>query len=286
MGIFDRFKKNAQPVDLEKLQNSALLKAIDAMALDSSPENRKRLYNVLLDVLFLVAISEIPANAKSGTWTVTGNEPLQFRLLQDREGNKLFPLFSDLEALRNWDPNTPYIGMKSVDLFKVILGTDADQIVINPFDPIRKMIRPGGTVTRQEFQLLAEKRIPSGVVGSAIAFELKPGQRLAIGIPAREPKAELLDALVSTARTIESVVALYLAQIASQENQKWVSQTLVGIQLNGILGTRGKEDIVRELAESIRPWVDRNQFLDFMIIESGLGQQVRAHGKLLYRIPG
>ena len=102
-----------------------------------------------------------------------------------------------------------------MDFFKVILDTYADRIVINPFDPIRKMIRPGGTVTRQEFQRLAENQIPSGAVGNAIAFRLEPGQRFAIGIPAREPKAELLDALVCTAKTIDSVVSLYLAQIPS-----------------------------------------------------------------------
>lgn len=285
MGIFDRFKKNAQPVDLEKLHNGALLKAIDATALDNSPENRKRLYNVLLDVLFLVPIAEIPANVEAGAWTATGDDPLQFRLLQNREGNKLFPVFSDLEALRNWDPNTPYIGMKSVDLFKVILRTDADQIVINPFDPIRKMIRPGGTLTRQEFQLLAENRIPSGAVGSTIAFDLKPGERVAIGVPAQEPKSELVAALVSTARNIGSVASLYLAQIASQKNQAWVSQTLIGIQLNKNLEKPLREEIVRELGESIRPWLDRNEFLDFMILDGGLAQQVTAHGKLLYKIP-
>ena len=70
------------------------------------------------------------------------------------------PVFTDEEALRNWDPNTPSIGLNSRDLFKLIVPLPFAEVIINPFDPIRKMIRPGGHLTRPEFEALAAGCLP------------------------------------------------------------------------------------------------------------------------------
>jgi SseB protein N-terminal domain/SseB protein C-terminal domain len=284
VGFLDRFRGKAPEISLERLDNRPLLTAMDAVAHDDSQEKRQHLYRTLLDVIFLVPVPEVPANLKRGPAVTTTTEPLRLPLLRDSNGNKFIPVFSDLEALRNWDPNAPYIGLHSVDLFKTALSSDVDHIAINLFDPIRKMIRSGGTVTRQEFQLLAGGQIPSGVVGKAIAFDLKPGQRLAMGIPAQEPKQEIMEALLSTAKTIEIISAIYLAQIGSQQNQKWISQTLLGIQLSkaGVTPEQ-KEKIVKHLIDCIHPRLGQHEFLDFMFVEGALGQQVKSHGKLLYQ---
>lgn len=41
--------------------------------------------------------------------------------LTDRQGRRVTPVFSDLAALRNWDPNSPYAGLKAQDFFKKLL---------------------------------------------------------------------------------------------------------------------------------------------------------------------
>lgn len=57
------------------------------------------------------------------------------------------------------------------------MGTDIQQIVINPFDPIRKMIRPGGRVARWEADLLSKGLIPAGkTLGHGTQFQCRAGE--------------------------------------------------------------------------------------------------------------
>jgi hypothetical protein len=188
-----------------------------------------------------------------------------------------------LQALRNWDPNTPYIGLKSVDLFKTVLSTEADEIRINPFDPLRKMIRPGGTLTRREFQLLCEGRIPSESPGGMERVSFQPGQQILIGIPAKEPPPEVLDALVSTARSIDRINSLYLFQLGWQQDRNWKFQRLIGVRLIDDSDPQ-KEEIIRKLAQSIQPLITADEFLNFIVLQGTLEQQVMTSGKLLYEI--
>src|SRR5215470_4048590 len=216
MGILDLFRGKAQPTTLDRLDNRHLLDAIDRVARADSPENRHNLHRTLLDVILLIPVPELPVTLAKGPSVNTITEPFKLPILSDKDGQKFIAAFSDLEALRNWDPNAPYIGLNSIDLFKSALSSDIDHIAINLYDPTRKMIRPGGTVTRQEFQLLAEGRLPAGVVGPAISFELKEGEQIFVGVPAKEPAPEIIQALQSAAKTVENITALYLAQIAAQ----------------------------------------------------------------------
>jgi hypothetical protein len=281
--IFNRFRNKAHTDPLESLDNRPLLQAMEALARVDSPENRTRLYRALLDAILIIPTPEVPTALKPGTFVTTGDESLQFPLLRDARGIKLIPAFSDLRALRNWDPNTPYIGLKSVDLFKTVLNTEAGEIRINPFDPIRKMIRPGGTVTRREFQLLSEGRIPSESPGGMERIAFQPGQQILIGIPAKEPAPEVLDALVSTARSIDRINSLYLFQLGWQQDRSWKFQRLIGVQLIDDSDLQ-KEEIIRKLAQSIQPLITADEFLNFMVLQGTLEQQVMTSGKLLYAI--
>lgn len=282
MGIFDLFRGKAQADSLERLENRPLLQAMEAVARDDSPETRTRLYRTFLDGILIIPTPEAPAGLKPGPFVTTGNESFQFPLLQEARGKKLIPVFSDLEALRNWDPNTPYIGLNSIALFKTVLGTEAEEIRINPFDPIRKMIRPGGTLTRREFQLLAERQIPEATASRRTGIQ--PGERILIGIPAEEPPKVVLDALVVTAGSIEDINALFLFQIGSQQNGKWSFQKVIGVQLLHDLNDPQKREIIARLSKSIQPLLRADEFLDFMVLQGALEQQVMTSGKLLYEI--
>lgn len=283
MEFFDLFRNKRAADNIEKLENRALLRAIDAVANDDCPGNRQSLYRILLNVILLVPIPELPVNLTRGPSGVATNEPLKLPVLRDKDGQKFIPAFSDLEALRNWDPNAPYIGLTSIDLFKTALTSDVAHIAINLFDPIRRMIRPGGTVTRQEFQLLAEGRLPSGVVGPAVSFQLQEGEQVFVGTPTNEPPPEIVEALLSTAKTIENVDALYLAQIAAQKDHHAISQTVIGVELAEEIPLQQKKPIIGKLADSIRPLLPQNQFLDFMFVDDALGKEIKSRCKLLYR---
>ena len=81
----------------------------------------------------------------------------------DSSGQPVAVGFTDEEALRNWHKTVPWIALQGTAFFQVVAGTEAEEIVINPYDladPASKMVRPGGIVMRWEFEELAEGRIP------------------------------------------------------------------------------------------------------------------------------
>ena len=110
LGILDAFRGN-KGENLEKLENRDLLNAIDALAHSDSAETRDRVYRTLLNVILLIPVAEIPTGFVPGENITHTRTPLRFPLIRDARGNKVVPIFSDLEALRNWDPNALYVGL-------------------------------------------------------------------------------------------------------------------------------------------------------------------------------
>jgi type III secretion system (T3SS) SseB-like protein len=124
------------------------------VATSDTPENRIRVHSTLLASVLLVPVPEIPEGLGPGVQTAKAPVPVQLTGIVDAHNVRITPAFTDIEALRNWDPNTPYSGIKALELFRLVLTTDIQAIIVNPFDPIRKMIRPGGRVTGSEIEIL------------------------------------------------------------------------------------------------------------------------------------
>jgi hypothetical protein len=118
--------------------NPSLVKAMHELALSDDPENRKKLYQAILGAMLLVPVPETPKGLGPGLQTTSGDIQIQLTGVVDRNNVRVTTAFTDAEALRNWDPNTPYLGLKAPELFRFVMGTDIQAIVINPFDPIRK----------------------------------------------------------------------------------------------------------------------------------------------------
>src|SRR5438874_7020483 len=147
----------------EPVDNTRLLRAMHELAIRDSNGTRKKLYELFLDCQFYIPVPELPDRLRQPDPAQKQvSEPLRIGLrgFLDRDGGKTTPAFTDLEALQNWDPNTPYLIIRSKPYFQMVRGTEFEQIAINPFDPIRKMLRPGGFITRREFEALAEGWVP------------------------------------------------------------------------------------------------------------------------------
>ena len=100
---------------------------------------------------------------KPGFHDIQEDTAASFSLEHDSAGQLVAVAFTDEEALRNWNKSIPWIALQGTAFFQAVLGTQAEEIVINPFepeDPASKMIRPGGRVTRWEFEALAQGLIP------------------------------------------------------------------------------------------------------------------------------
>src|SRR6476620_8690628 len=148
--------------DAPDFANSPLPAAMLALAHDDSPQNRQTLYQSMLQTWFVVPTKEA-APHQPGFSTVPTNVADSLSLEHDSSGQTVAVAFTDEEALRNWHKTIPWIALQGTAFFQAVASTEAEEIVINPYeldDPASKMIRPGGRVKRWEFEKLAQSELP------------------------------------------------------------------------------------------------------------------------------
>jgi hypothetical protein len=273
--LFGRKKKFPTEDD-----NPRLVQAMQEVAVNDNPANRKNLYDTLLASMLWVPIPEVPTGLSPGLHTIRDKVQIQLTSVPDRNGIKTTAAFTDIRALRNWDPNTPYIGLKAQDLFKFVMGTDIQELAINPFDPMRKMIRPGGRVKRNEMQSLSTWIAPTSSGPKVKQFQLNQNEKVFIGRPAHPPSAEVEELLKDQACSFSSIAELYVFQMATQTGP---SHTVIGISLSGDVSRTQQEEIVWAMGASVRPKLQSDQSLDFLFLRGSMLDQIRTLGTLIFR---
>jgi hypothetical protein len=266
--------KKDSPIDSG---NPALLRAMHEVATNDNSDNRKTLYEALLASMLLIAVPELPKGLGPGVQTLQVGVQLPLSGIVDANQIKTMPAFTDLEALRNWDPNTPYIGLKAIELFRLLLGTDIQDVLINPFDPIRKMIRPGGRVKRAEIEVLAKGVVPSNMGQQQI--QLKAQEKVLIGLPANPPSEAILELLRGQAKEIPVVAELYYFLMARGQS---APELMIGIVLSHDANENEKQAISQALGKTIQPALKPNEFLNFMFLSGPFGQNIQKIGRLIY----
>jgi hypothetical protein len=155
------------------------------------------------------------------------------------------------------------------------------EIGVNPFDPIRKMVRPAGRITRAEFAALAQGAIPAPT-NTGVEFKLHAGQQVAIGVPAKKPRAEVLERLSEMAASMAEVKELYLFQLAAQADGAWSSHTVIGVNLAGAVSEDQKKQIVQGLGRSVQGKLDPGESLDFTVISNN-SEQIKKSAILVFQ---
>ncbi|PYP91635.1 MAG: hypothetical protein DMG65_07325 [Candidatus Angelobacter sp. Gp1-AA117] len=258
----------------EAVDNSRLLRAMHEVAVNDSHATRKQLYELFLDCQFYIPVPELPEGLRKPDAS-PASEPIHIGLrgFLDHNGNKTTPAFTDAEALQNWDPNTPSIIIPSMPYFQMVRDTKFQRIAINPYDPIRKMLRPGGFITRRELEALAEGWAPiSSSDTGLVKLEIKKGQKVLIGQPANPPPPEILQRLMDTAKAVPDLEALYLAQIDFPNGQ---AQIVIGVDI----GDRDKqqyEQAIRRVGEQVEQLAPA---LNFCPLNTAFGQDIKRLGR-------
>jgi SseB protein N-terminal domain/SseB protein C-terminal domain len=263
--------------------NPVLVRAMHDIALNENPENRKKVYEALLGSMLLVPVPEIPADLSGlgpGLHTATSKTQIQLRRVIDRNQIPITTAFTDLEALKNWDPNTPYLGLNAPDLFRLVMGTDIQEVAINPFDPVRKMIRAGGRVTRAELEPLANRVVPGSAESKTVQFRLRANEKVLIGRPASPPSPAVEALLRSTAASFAAIAELYVFQMATQAGP---SRTVIGINLGEDVSREQQDEIARSLGASVQAELKGGQSLDFMFLRGAMREQIRKLGAVIFR---
>jgi hypothetical protein len=199
----------------------------------------------------------------------------------------VLPAFTDEEALRNWNKEILWIALQGAAFFQAVVATETQDIVINPYeieDPASKMIRPGGRVTRWEFELLAQSRVPQPDLegedtdveeGEADAEDAQP---VLLSTPSIMPPKELFDALIVAAKSIPAVQAMYFSQVADAngDSRRSVAVDFAPGTTDAMIAQSFKElgKQARQISSSVP--------MDFLSTSTDLGRAITTTGQKFY----
>jgi hypothetical protein len=248
-----------------------------AVAHGDSPETRRVLYESMLKTWFVVPTREAVPDAP-GFHDIQEGIAASFSLEHDSAGLLVAVAFTDEEALRNWNKAIPWIALQGTAFFQAVASTGAEEIVINPYeldDPASKMIRPGGRVTRWEFEELAQGNLPQTSTHEGADMQPAP-QSVLVTMPTQMPAAEVFDALGATARKFADVEALYFAQVIYPDGEPhWT------VAVEFAAGTSVKHAMAA-LVKAARHVAPKSVTADLLIASTALGQSIKTSGKKFY----
>ena len=150
--------------------------------------------------------------------------------------------------------------------------------MINPYEPENpgsKMIRPGGRVTRWEFELLAEGRIPEEPSNEQGA-EL---QSVLVTMPKQMPTPEMFDAMGKAARVFPEISGMYFGQVIYPDGEPhWT----VAVEFIPATSAKQVKHMMAALVEEARRVFPRGVTADLLLASSALGQSIKTTGRKFY----
>ena len=260
--------------------NSPLPAAMLAVAHDDSPQNRQMLYQSMLQTWFVVPTKEAVPD-QPGFLAVPANVADSLSLEHDSNGQPVAVAFTDEEALRNWQKTIPWIALQATAFFQAVAGTEAEEIVINPYEPENpesKMIRPGGIVKRWEFEELAEGRIPPIQADDEAETQSAP-QSVLVTTPKEMPAPEMFNAISEVARTLPEIAGMYFGQVIYPDGEPhWT----IAVEFAAMPSDKHLNRMMTALVKAAQRVFPSNIATDFTLASTSLGQSIKAAGKKIY----
>jgi hypothetical protein len=276
MSLFtDLFRKRDSP------KNPALERAMREMARNDNPKTRKSLYKTVLASTFIV-----PGNVSGGTearkgeWIADSSTRVAFKTIEHPPGNIMLPAFTDVEALTSWaGSEVPWLALSAQELFQSIAPGNIAEVRVNPFRPEQTISRPGGIITRNEFMALAQGLLPESMISSNTAqLKVAAGQKLLIGVAAKEPPTELLKKLTDYFQQIPELRGAYLFQMTNQN----VTSSVIGLHFAAEPNVQRMEQIMQGIGVVTTGGMPAGVSIDFMPLKAGpLLDSVQKCGKAL-----
>ena len=219
-----------------------------------------------------------PAPDTPGFHDVQENTGATFSLEHDSAGELVAVAFTDEEALRNWNKSIPWIALQGTAFFQAVASTEAEEIVINPYDvddPAAKMIRPGGRVTRWEFGELAEGRIPRPDSNE----QAVESQSVLVTMPKQMPTPEMFNAISQAAVGFPEIVAMYFGQVIYPDGEPHWTVAVEFAAAPSDKDLRRKMTALVEAAQRVFP---KSINADLLLASAALGESVKTLGKKFY----
>jgi len=137
------------------------------------------------------------------------------------------------------------------------------------------MVRPGGRVTRWEFEELAEGRIPKRNTSEQ---GMEPQSAL-VTMPRQMPTAEMFNVIGEVAGTFPEIAAMYFGQVTYPDGEPhWT----VAVEFAADPPAKLVKHIMASLVQEARRVFPRNNTTDLVPASTALGQSIRTTGQKFY----
>ena len=247
--------------------NPELLTAMEAIATQDSPANRRALYLALLESELVVPIAKPLGGNKPGLQLVTGTTDVEFVVLQDSPEQTSMLAFTDESAARLWKSECYYIASNAVDLFAMALEMNVASIVLNIAGPTAR-----GKLMRWEFQALAASMLPQAdhQLGTSVITP-PPDAEVKFSALVNKPSNKFMDGLKKSLASIPEIAAGYLMQAKIGDG---APHLVAGVQLASDPGEEDIRRIMNQLGDKISEFLPQGEFIDFIVIDNELNVPV------------
>ena len=214
MSELNGVKMEGSKVPAEQIKNPEVLAAIEKMQADGSTENINAMVNAVVNAKFILPAKVTPtteARTQNGQTVMHQATQVQFRLLENKNKEKFFGIFTDTDELYKWNDtqNSNKVVTDFDSVAQMVMDPKAGVLgfVINPF---------GRSVTfpKEMINTLKQQRDFARTQGQQIA----PGTKVSLGEPKEYP-IDLMAALINHFSTEQEVNAAYL-RMMEQNGQK------------------------------------------------------------------
>ena len=240
--------------------NPNLMRAMQSIAANDTPEHRQSLYENFLASELLVPVAKPIGDGKPGLQIVDGAMPVDFIVTHNQENQVVLFAFTDAESINAWKPSgSHYIAVKATDLFQMAIEMNAASMVVNIAGPA-----VGGELMRWEFQALSAGVLPKNVSDAGTAqVTIPPGARVAFGVPEMKPSDALLNALRAASAAHAEIAASYLFEMQVNQGDPHL---VAGIQFARALDDAAIGAVMNALGEHIAPTLEPDHFVDFVVL--------------------
>jgi hypothetical protein len=261
-----------------KIDNSQLVQAMIDVGNAGTALNWSRVYRLLMESSLVIPVAEVPQMRKPEGGETTEVDISLVRLA-DEQGRALTLAFTDEEALRNWNTEVRALSLKGRQFFQMLRGSEIAAILINLYDPANKPIRPGGRLTRFEFDALGQGLIPSRPDASGtIHMTATEEKQIIVTPPSRMLTEEILQPLRMTARIMPGLNELYFFELQFEGEEP---HDAIGVELSPHVPMESWKPITQNLGRSIHGKLEGKKFLEFVKVEGPLGDAIKKKGKKL-----
>jgi hypothetical protein len=244
-----------------------------------SPEARERVCQALLKSWLWVCVPELPDGWKPGMRALQAGMKITIATPTNAKGIKVLPAFTDPEALANYDPNTPQMAFPAVEVFKMALRLGAGEVLVNAFDPIRKPIRPGGNLTRREFEALAQGMVPKRTAdGRGQVLTVKKTIQIQIGSCKAPLGVDVKTRLQATAGQFSELSKIFRYRMRYVETG--TESEVFGLVFNEQGGRF--DQLVETLGSTIQPLLPPNHYVDFTHLRADQLPTIQKHAEVIY----